>query len=118
MRLDAPDPLPKEALASAFSGARELVLDLWMGGYYLFGGGGMRGCAGLEGVRGVGEVRVWGVLGDGDGGGEGGYVGWLRGRMMGEDGDGEDGEGYKGEGGGYVPGGWVEGYAEGEAVVV
>lgn len=102
-------------LAAAFSGARELVLDLWVGGYFLFGGGGMRGCRGLEGVRGVREVRVWGALGE-----DGGYVGWLRERMMGVEGegDGEGDEGYKGGGGGYVPGGWVEGYAEDEAVMV
>lgn len=118
VRLDAPDPLPREVLASAFSGARELVLDLWVGGYFLFGGGGMRGCRGFEeGVRGVGEVRVWGALGEGEGDG-GGYVGWLKGRMMGEEGEGDGEDGYEGGGGGYVPPGWVEGYAEGEGVMV
>lgn len=118
VRLDAPDPLPREVLASAFSGARELVLDLWVGGYFLFGGGGMRGCRGFEeGVRGVGEVRVWGALGEGEGDG-GGYVEWLRGRMMGEEGEGDGEDGYEGGGGGYVPPGWVEGYAEGEGVMV
>lgn len=66
----------------------ELTLDVWQSSFW--GGVGVRTLKGFEGVRGVGRVRVRGMLG-----GFEGYRGWLEG-IMGEGVGVREGEVYEG----------------------
>lgn len=66
----------------------ELTLDVWQSSFW--GGVGVRTLKGFEGVRGVGRVRVRGMLG-----GFEGYREWLEG-IMGEGVGVREGEVYEG----------------------
>lgn len=70
IKLDSTPAWPAAVVTSAFSGAHELVLELWQGTF--FGGVGAEALRLFEGVRGVGKPRVTGIPP-----GFGGYVRWL-----------------------------------------
>ncbi|KAK3685907.1 hypothetical protein B0T22DRAFT_518277 [Podospora appendiculata] len=79
VRLDAlpPPTWTAATLSAAFTGADELVLDLWQGAFFVGGAGaGTLVLSLFEGIRGVRRVCFAGV-GAGDGFGFGRYLAWL-----------------------------------------
>ncbi|KAK4658042.1 hypothetical protein QC762_203295 [Podospora pseudocomata] len=88
IKLDSPAPWSEDLVREVFTGVGELTLDVWQSSFW--GGVGVRTLKGFEGVRGVGRVRVRGMLG-----GFEGYRGWLEG-IMGEGVGVREGEVYEG----------------------
>ncbi|KAK3327383.1 hypothetical protein B0T19DRAFT_161616 [Cercophora scortea] len=76
VRLDAlpPPTWTAATLSAAFTGADELILELWQGAFFVAAGTVVLRL--FEGVRGVRRVRFTGI-GGGDGFGFGRYLAWL-----------------------------------------
>ncbi|KAK0639034.1 hypothetical protein B0T16DRAFT_307466, partial [Cercophora newfieldiana] len=87
LRLDTPAPWPVEKITEAFTGAEELVVQVWQATF--MGGVGAETLRRFEGVRGVRRVSIR----DAPPGFEG-YTAWLEGRMRLPEGDGAEGEEY------------------------